>query len=280
MIRVISLLAVCSLATAPASAKVWAVVTPATVDPGGVFQVKAQDSEDPKATAKATFAGITRPLEPLRGVLRALTPVPAATRPGTYPVYVVVNGKRLQSKVTVRAKHFPRQNIKMAPSKTSLMDPKILAKEREILNAAYAIHTPEPLWTESFIVPTPGRSSSAWGRIRTVNGKRWGQHQGADISAATGVPVKATNAGEVVVAQTLWMRGKTVVIDHGLGVFSMYNHLDRLDARPGDRVARGEVIGTVGATGFVTGAHLHWELRIGSVSINPWPIVKNGLPLG
>lgn len=280
MIRLFCLLTVCALTQAPASAGVWAVVTPSAVEPGGVFQVKAMDTTDPKASARATFSGIARPLEPLRGVLRALTPVPASTKPGEYPVYVVVSGQRINLKVTVKSKSFPRQNIKMSSSKTSLMDPKILAKEREILNAAYAIHTPEPLWTESFIVPTEGRRSSEWGRIRTVNGKPWGQHQGADISAPTGTPVKATNTGEVVVAQTLWMRGKTVVIDHGLGVFSMYNHLDRIDVKPGDRVSRGERIGTVGATGFVTGAHLHWELRIGSTSVNPWPIVKYGLPLG
>jgi len=276
----LAVLAAASLSPVPAFAKAWTVVTPARVEPGGVFQVKAQDSEAPNARATAVFSGIRRPLEPVRGVLRALVPVPAATKAGSYPVSVTVNGKKLNAKVTVVKKHFPSQNIRMPQSKTKLQDPKILAREREILNAAYATHTPEPLWTGSFIVPSPGRSSSAWGRRRTVNGKYWGQHQGADISAATGVPIKATNSGEVVVAQKLWMRGNTVVIDHGLGVFSVYNHMDRIDVQPGARVARGEAIGTVGATGFVTGAHLHWEMRIGAVSVNPWPIVKNGLPLG
>lgn len=278
--RVLSLMVVLALAASAVQAKVWTVVTPTVVDPGGVFQVKAQDTEDPRAQAEATFSGTTRRLEPVNGVLRALVAAPASMKAGTYPVHVVVNGQRLQARITVRAKHFPRQNIKMSAGKTSLMDPKILAKEREILNAAWATHTPRPLWSEPFVVPSPGRSSSAWGRIRTVNGKPWGQHQGADISAATGVPVKATNAGTVVVAQTLWMRGKTVVLDHGLGVFSMYNHLNRVDVKPGETVDRAQVIGTVGATGFVTGPHLHWEIRVGATSVNPWPIVQSGLPLG
>jgi murein DD-endopeptidase MepM/ murein hydrolase activator NlpD len=245
-----------------------------------VFQVKAGDTENPEAAARATFMGASRALEPLRGVSRALMAVPASTRPGTYPVTVRIAGKTLKTSVTVRYKRFPSQNIHMKPGKTSLMDPKILARERRILNAAYDTFTPQPLWTGAFIVPSPGSSTSAWGRRRTVNGRPWGQHQGADIAAGTGVPVKATNAGEVVVAQKLWMRGNTVVLDHGLGVFSVYNHLSRLDVRPGDRVARGQLLGAVGATGFVTGPHLHWEMRIGRISVNPWPIVKSGLPLG
>ena len=186
----------------------------------------------------------------------------------------------MKKSITVRHKHFPSQNIHMKAGKTKLMDKDILAREREILNKAYSRHTPQPLWTESFIVPTVGPSTSAWGRRRTVNGKPWGQHQGADIAAGTGVPVKATNSGVVAVAQKLWMRGNTVVIDHGFGVFSMYNHLIRIDVKEGESVERGERIGLVGATGFVTGAHLHWEMRVGPVSVNPWPIVKYGLPLG
>lgn len=263
-----------------ATAKVWTVITPTAVEPGGVFQVKAQDSASPDPQAVATFLGTSRILEPLRGVSRALVPVPADTKPGSYVVRVEVNGQALSARITVKPKHFPSQNLRMPARKTSLQDPEILARERKILNAAFAIHTPTPRWTEGFLVPVAGRSTSEWGRRRTVNGKPWGQHQGADISAATGAPVKATNAGEVAVAETLWMRGKTVVIDHGFGVFSMYNHLDRIDVAKGDAVARGEVIGTVGATGFVTGPHLHWEMRIGAVSVNPWPIVKFGLPLG
>jgi murein DD-endopeptidase MepM/ murein hydrolase activator NlpD len=265
----------------PAYAGVWAVTTPAKVDPGGVFEAKAQDTANAGATATVRFAGHTTPMMPLRGVLRALVAVPASTKPGTYPVVITVKGHaEMKKSVTVRYKYFPSQNIHMKPSKTGLMDQGILDKERAILSKAYARHTAEPLWTQGFVVPANGPHTSAWGRRRTVNGRHWGQHQGADIAAGTGVTVKATNTGVVAVAQKLWMRGNTVVIDHGFGVFSMYNHLSRIDVKAGERVGRGERIGLVGATGFVTGPHLHWEMRVGPVSVNPWPIVKYGLPLG
>lgn len=264
----------------PAHAGVWAVTTPEKVDPGGVFEVKAVDSENPDVAAVARFNNHATPMKPLRGVLRALVAVPASMKPGTYPVHVTIPGHGVIKKsITVRYKYFPHQNIHMKPGKTNLMDRDVLRREREILNAAYAHLIPEPLWTRSFIVPANGPHTSAWGRRRTVNGKPWGQHQGADIAVGTGTPVKATNAGEVAVAQKLWMRGNTVVINHGFGVFSMYNHLSRIDVKQGDHVERGEVIGLVGATGFVTGPHLHWEIRVGPVSVNPWPVVKYGLPL-
>lgn len=265
----------------PAYAGVWAVTTPEAVDPGGVFQVKAQDSEHPDAAAVARFNGHETPLKPLRGVLRALVAVPASTKPGTYPVHITIPGHpAIKKSITVRKHYFPSQNIHMKPGKTNLMDPAILKKERDILNAAYSHLIPEPLWTSSFVVPANGPHTSAWGRRRTVNGKPWGQHQGADIAVGTGTPVKATNTGKVVVAQKLWMRGNTVVINHGFGVFSMYNHLSRIDVKDGQAVQRGQQIGLVGATGFVTGPHLHWEMRVGPISVNPWPIVKYGLPLG
>lgn len=257
------------------------MTTPATVDPGGVFEVKAVDSANPDADVVARFDGRDTPLKPLRGILRALVAVPAATKPGTYPVHVTIPGHALIKKsIVVRKKFFPHQNIHMKPGKTRLMDEDVLARERKILNDAYSHLIPEPLWTKSFIVPANGPHTSAWGRRRTVNGKPWGQHQGADIAVGTGTPVKATNSGVVAVAQRLEMRGNTVVINHGFGVFSMYNHLSRIDVKKGETVDRGQVIGLVGATGFVTGPHLHWEMRVGPVSVNPWPIVQYGLPLG
>lgn len=263
-----------------AQAAPWAAIYPTAVEPGGVFQVKVGMSGGIAAGSEATYNGRTESLHVVRGVPRALFGVPASTRAGSYPVVVKVDGQTLRKTIRVKKKTFPSQNIRMQPGKTNLMDPKILAREREILDAAWSVRSPAPFWTDAFLVPSPGRNSSAWGRRRTVNGRNWGQHQGADISAPAGTPIKATNAGRIVVAQELWMRGNTVVIDHGLGVFSAYNHLNRIDVSEGEEVARGQQIGVVGSTGFSTGPHLHWEMRIGATSVNPWPIVKNGLPIG
>jgi murein DD-endopeptidase MepM/ murein hydrolase activator NlpD len=105
--------------------------------------------------------------------------------------------------------------------------------------------------------------------LTVTNGKPAGRHQGADFRAATGTPIRAPNAGRVVLAQSLYFAGNTVIIDHGLGVFSLLAHLSRIDVEPGAVVARGEVLGQSGATGRVTGPHLHWAVRFGDMSVDP-----------
>jgi murein DD-endopeptidase MepM/ murein hydrolase activator NlpD len=259
----------------------WAVVFPQRVEPGGVFEIKAGDKDRAIDGGSVLFAGQTTLLNTERGVPRALAGVPASTRAGKYPVTVTLSGGDvLHASVTVTAKRFPTQNVRMAASKTGLMEPRVLERERIALDAVLDTRSPRPLWQGSFIVPAAGRSTSAWGRRRTVNGRPWGQHQGADIAAPAGAAVRATNAGTVVMATRLAMRGNTVVIDHGFGVFSLYNHLSRIDVSSGQTLRRGQPIGLVGATGFASGPHLHWEIRIGRISVNPWPIVRWGLPLG
>ncbi|MBV9470463.1 MAG: M23 family metallopeptidase [Abitibacteriaceae bacterium] len=137
---------------------------------------------------------------------------------------------------------------------------------------------PAPLWRGSWLVPTPGRSTSSYGRKRYVNGKWWGQHNGADIKASTGTPVMATNNGRVVLSQYLpTLRGNCIVVDHGCNVFSIYMHLSQRLVQVGQSVARGQLIGRVGATGFVTGPHLHWEMRIGWEPVDPFKVAHSGL---
>ncbi len=135
-----------------------------------------------------------------------------------------------------------------------------------------------PLWSGSWITPTRGAATSAYGRRRYVNGKWWGQHNGADIKAPGGAPVLATNGGRVVLSAYLpALRGNCIVVDHGCNVFSLYMHLSKREVSEGQSVAKGQRIGLVGATGFVTGAHLHWEVRVGWEPVDPNRIVARGL---
>jgi murein DD-endopeptidase MepM/ murein hydrolase activator NlpD len=130
------------------------------------------------------------------------------------------------------------------------------------------------LWHGQFDAPVPGTATSSFGRLTITNGKPAGRHQGADFRAATGTPVKAPNAGRVVLAQDLYFAGNTVIIDHGLGVFSLLAHLSRIAVRPGEIVARGDVVGESGATGRVTGPHLHWAVRLGDISVDPIALIS------
>jgi len=133
--------------------------------------------------------------------------------------------------------------------------------------------TVERLWRGRFDAPVPGVASSSYGRLTVLNGEPSGRHQGTDFRAAVGTPVHAPNAGRVVLAKDLYFAGNTVILDHGLGVFSLVAHLSRIDVAVGDRVSRGHVLGQSGATGRVTGPHLHWAVRFGETSVDPLSLV-------
>jgi murein DD-endopeptidase MepM/ murein hydrolase activator NlpD len=209
----------------------------------------------------------------------ALVAVPASAQAGRTPFYLKVQfqsgnhyGDIVDVEVTPRS--FPTQHLSMPSSKRKLMDPDLLARERELLYAAFRNSSPRQNWDGKFLIPVSGRPSSPFGRKRYVNGKWWGQHQGTDIAAATGTPVRSDAAGTVVFARDLQMRGKTIVVDHGRSLFSAYNHLSRIGVSVGQAVERGQVIGAVGATGFVTGAHLHWEVRVGLTPVDPMRLAE------
>jgi murein DD-endopeptidase MepM/ murein hydrolase activator NlpD len=268
------------LTALPVRAKVWAVVTPPAVEPGGVFQVKSGDTADPEATATVRFRGATVPLVPVRGVLRALLGVPASAKAGYLPVAVRVSGREILLRIRVKSRWFSSQSVRVSAGRARLMSRDIVTREWAVLRSVLGVRSPAPHWFGGFARPVSGPVTSPWGRRRTVNGRPWGQHQGTDIRAPEGAAVVAGNSGVVVLARRLQVRGNTVIIDHGLGVFSVYCHLSRVSVREGESVERAQRLGAVGSTGLSSGPHLHWEIRIGTTSVNPQPILESGLPLG
>ncbi|MDW8268706.1 MAG: M23 family metallopeptidase, partial [Anaerolineae bacterium] len=123
------------------------------------------------------------------------------------------------------------------------------------------------------------RQTSPYGTKRSYNGGPVSSfHAGTDWGAPEGTPVWAPAHGTVVLAEMLDVRGGAVIIDHGLGVTSNFWHLSRIDVRPGDRVAPGDVIGLVGTTGLSTAAHLHWELRVGTLAVDPLQWTETHFP--
>jgi murein DD-endopeptidase MepM/ murein hydrolase activator NlpD len=256
-----------------------AAAPPASVVPGGLWMLSVPRSGG--SSALVNLLGETHPMFPRGQRWVAPLAIYARTKPGRYTATVKEDG-RIVSRIPLRvvAKKFPTQHIKMQKSKTGLMSPDVLKREREILDDAFADTSPEPLWRGGFIKPLSGsRVSSDFGRTRYVNGKFWSQHGGIDFAAPTGKVTVAANDGRVVLARKLWMRGNTLAIDHGLGVMTVYNHLSAFLVREGDTVTKGQPVGKVGATGFVTGPHLHWEIRAAGTPTNPWPIFQNGIRL-
>lgn len=180
--------------------------------------------------------------------------------------------------VIVEPKAYPTQEVKVeqkyvTPPKA---DEERAEKEARILARLYAERSPK-LFKGAFISPIPGALSSRFGERRIFNGVPKSPHGGADLRAKQGVPVKAAAGGRVVLAEDLFYSGNTVILDHGLGLFTIYAHLSRVDVKQGQLVSRGKRLGLVGATGRVSGPHLHWGAKLLGARVDPFSLVD--LPL-
>jgi murein DD-endopeptidase MepM/ murein hydrolase activator NlpD len=136
-------------------------------------------------------------------------------------------------------------------------------------------HASPPLWNTSFLLPRGSRITSRFGAGRVFNGSVTSRHLGVDFRGGIGAPVLAANRGVVALVDTFFLAGTVIYIDHGAGVVTGYFHLSKPLAA-GDTVARGQKIGLVGATGRVTGAHLHWSARYGAITVDPLDLVALG----
>jgi peptidase M23-like protein len=152
---------------------------------------------------------------------------------------------------------------------------KRVEEDQKKMKAVYETITPEVLWKGKFVVPLKGVSTGRnFGSRRILNGEARSPHTGVDLPAPTGTPVYAAQSGKVVLAENLYYAGNTVVIDHGFGIFTMYAHLSEIGVHAGDPVEASAEIGKVGATGRVTGPHLHWGLTIDHARVNGLQIVQ------
>ena len=144
-----------------------------------------------------------------------------------------------------------------------------IARDSAFLRTIFAASAPTRLWTRSFTSPVPDPANSRFGTRSIFNGERRNPHGGADFASPLGRPVRAPSAGRVVAARELFFTGNVVIIDHGLGLFSLLAHLSRIDVEEGAAVKAGQVVGLVGATGRVTGPHLHWALTVAGARVDP-----------
>jgi len=184
-----------------------------------------------------------------------------------------------QKEIPVAAKEFPVRKLWVDEK---FVTPPPWAQERikieaEILNYIYSINTPRWLGEGEFILPTLDDVVPNFGERRIFNNNPRSSHSGVDISSLSGTTVKASNSGEVVLAKELYFAGKTVIIDHGLGLFTLYCHFSNIRVKRGEFVKKGVVIGEVGATGRVTGPHLHWGIKLLGAKIDPFSLLS--LPL-
>jgi murein DD-endopeptidase MepM/ murein hydrolase activator NlpD len=151
-------------------------------------------------------------------------------------------------------------------------------REQKELEVIHGTISKEKYWSEPFIVPIAGETGTNFGHRRVFNGQARAPHAGADLHAATGTPIHATNRGRVVLAKDLFFTGNTVIVDHGLGIYSLYAHLSRIDVDVGTMIDRNQVLGLSGATGRVTGPHLHWGIKVQNARVDPFSLVNLGKP--
>lgn len=206
---------------------------------------------------------------------RAIVGVDLDVKPGTYPVTVLsgpdVNAKRATHdlRIVPRAFRTRRLTVDEAFVTPPASEQPRIERETALLAATWQSSAPSRLWTMPFVRPVPQASNSAFGTRSIFNGRPRNAHGGADFLSPAGTPIRAPNAGRIAVARNLYFSGNTVVIDHGLGLFSTLAHLSAIDVEEDELVTPGQRIGLVGATGRVTGPHLHWAVRAGDARVDP-----------
>ena len=206
--------------------------------------------------------------------------------PGLYSVVITATQEgqlptRVESNVEVRPGHFNSENIQLAADRQDLLDPVLVAAEREKLSATWNNFTPMRYWNGLFRVPVDHytRISSPYGTRRSYDGgPLTGYHEGTDFAVPAGTPVYAAADGVVMVAEPLAVRGNAILIDHGWGLYSGYWHLSEFKVTPGQKVKQGDLIALSGDTGRSTGAHLHWDMTLRGINVDPLQFTQEVFP--
>jgi murein DD-endopeptidase MepM/ murein hydrolase activator NlpD len=265
--RIVLMMACCA---APAFGADAFVAPRVSVVPGGVVTFKLAGAPD-KVPAVA-FNG--RPVMVVRqnDLWLAILGIGLSIEPGEHHIDVVEAGTdERQIPFTVQPKKYLEQRLKVAPNQVNLSpeDEARVLRESKNVRAALDAFTAETPSTLRLAQPVPGPRSNSFGKRRIFNGESRNPHSGMDIAAPTGTPIKAPLDGRVVDVGSYFLNGNNVVIDHGQGLATMYCHLSKIRVEVGQQLKRGEVLGDVGATGRVTGPHLHWGVSLNGAMVDP-----------
>jgi len=253
-------LAVCAQAALPRASAV----------PGGVVVVDLGDAASPAPAAK--FQGRPVLVTQEAGRHKAVVGIALSVEPGDYTLEVTdAGGARRSLPVKVAPKKYREQHLTVAPGQVDLSPEDAARVEREQvrLRRAYDSFSERRPATFALLQPVPGPRQDTFGFRRFFNQQPRNPHSGMDITAATGTPIVAAADGVVIETGDFFFNGNTVVIDHGAGFLTLYLHLSEYAVKAGDGVKAGQVIGKVGATGRVTGAHLHFGVMLNGASVDP-----------
>ncbi len=213
------------------------------------------------------------------GRYQALAGIDLEQKPGRFTATVSGTERgqpvRAARPFVIAAKTFPTRNLTVLPDYVN-PPPDVMGRinrDSELLRETYAKSAATRQWAEPFVRPVTQAANSVFGSRSVYNGQPRSPHAGADFLSPAGTPIHAPNAGRVAVARDLYFTGNTVIIDHGLGVFSVLAHLSKIDVQEGDQITAGQTVGLVGATGRVTGPHLHWGVLVNGARVDPLSVL-------
>jgi murein DD-endopeptidase MepM/ murein hydrolase activator NlpD len=249
------------------------ILDPPEVGQGGTVVIELQANR--AVTLTGSLADRTVNFVELNGSYWALSGFPSWSAVG--PQTLVVEGRSALDEVvqvtdtlTITYTQFPTEIVDIPSDREFLLDPAIIWAERQRLAAIYAEFSPDKLWGGVLGYPLQDMAvTSVYGAIRQYDTGP-GSHAGVDLDGELGDPVFAVADGLIALAESLQVRGNAVVLNHGLGVYSNYFHMSELAVQEGESVSKGQIIGRMGSSGLSTGAHLHWELRIDSIAVDPF----------
>lgn len=216
---------------------------------------------NPAITSWQGFLAVDLDYNP--GVYRAAISMPSSNVEENFEIRVV------EKDYGVRKLTLPKEKVELDAQTL-----KRVKKEAAVVSALWNADITLPKWDGGFLVPVDGDIIGTFGKRSIINNLKRSPHTGIDLRGSTGTPVKATNNGEVILIADHFFTGSSLYLDHGGGIISMYFHLDKILVKNGENVEKGQVIGLVGATGRVTGPHLHWGVRVNGARVNPLTLIE------
>jgi murein DD-endopeptidase MepM/ murein hydrolase activator NlpD len=249
------------------------MVTPSPLQPGDVARVDIEGTrEDERVTGSMLGQDLVFHFDPERRMWRALAGIDLDTTPGSYPLRIHYSGGAEAAERAVRI--VPKQfRVRRLRVRAEFVEPpqealEQIARDGSVLAAIYE-RVSEKKWDGPFVLPVDGTPTSNFGTRSYYNGQPRSPHAGVDFVGKPGTPIRAANRGEVAVAGPMYFTGNTVVIDYGDGLVSVFAHLSEIHVEAGATVEPSTIVGLVGATGRVTGPHLHWSVRLNGARVDP-----------
>lgn len=257
-------------------------LSPAEVFQGGVVRIAVLGEEVAEVSGFLTDRSIAFFPE-AGGSYLALLGVDLEHKPGRLAITIRGRGKGKEPwdrslLLRVKEKAFPREELTVPPSFDRIDEAtrKRIEREQAALDWLWALATPRRLWEGGFLRPVSGGVTSPFGLRRIINGYSRSPHGGVDLKASLGSEIRAANHGQVVLRDDFYFSGKSIVLDHGAGLYTMYFHLSEFVAEKDVLVRKGDVIGRAGMSGRVTGPHLHWGARLNGARVDPHELLETG----